>query len=181
MWQAWLCLERACKQDQRSGLILVSPLGSASPDRFDERQSQDERKQNPAGTCWEGGERESGSQEVPTEIANTTTRLICFFGQRGGSKGDKTFGLAGQARCACIRHCIRSPPLSLASLLLLLCFTSPALEFQQGLRLCWSGTHQWELLLPCKELGHLDSQFHSSVCSTAQGLLLEDIFEPQET
>lgn len=28
---------------------------------------------------------------------------------------------------------------------------------------------------------HLDSQFHMSVCSTAQGLLLEDIFEPRET
>lgn len=44
---------------------------------------------NPAGTCWEGGERESGRQEVPTEIANTTTRLFCFFGQHGESKGDK--------------------------------------------------------------------------------------------
>lgn len=88
--------------------------------------------ENPAGTCWEGGERESGRQEVPTEIANTTTRLICFFGQHGESKGDKH--LAWLARkdvpTSDTALTLLSLSLHLSRQLLLLCFSSPALAFQ---------------------------------------------------
>ena len=71
-----------CKQDLRSGLILASlwapgPLAVLALMKHDPRMKE---SKNPAGTCREGRERESGRQEVPTEIANTTTRLFCFLG-----------------------------------------------------------------------------------------------------
>lgn len=81
-------LETTYKQDQRSDLILVS-LWALSPLTVLALMKDDHRmkgSRNPAGTCWEGRERESGRQEVPTEIANTTTCLFCFLGSMANPK-----------------------------------------------------------------------------------------------
>lgn len=133
------------KQDQRSGLIFVSlwalhPLTVLALMKHDHETKE---SKNPAGTCWEGRERESGKQEVPTEIANTTTRLFCFLGSMVNPKVIN-FSLAGRRRCAHIGYC-PLPPHSVASLhlssqLLLLCFKSPAPELQRVSMLCWSET-----------------------------------------
>lgn len=115
MCQVSPCLETTYKQGQRSGLILASlwalrPLTVLALMKHDHRMKA---SKNPAGTCWEGREGESGRQEVPTEIANTTTRLVCFRGSTADPKVITIWlGWPGKMR----PHRIPRAPSSLASI-----------------------------------------------------------------
>lgn len=106
-------LETTYKQDQRSELILVSlwalrPLTVLALMKDDRRMKG---SKNPAGTCWEGRERESGRQEVPTEIANTATRLFCFLGSTANPKVINIW--LGWPDKMCPHRILRSPSLLL--------------------------------------------------------------------
>lgn len=189
------CLETTYKQDQRSGLILVSlwalhPLTVLALMKHDHRMKE---SKNPAGTCWEGRERESGRQEVPTEIANTTTCLFCFLGSMVNPKVINIWLGWPDKMCP---HQILHSPSSLASISAAL-KAAPSAVLQASIP--WASERiqallEWNtyvgIAAPLQRAGwpagllytrHLDNWFQISVCSTTQGLLLEDIFEPHET
>lgn len=90
---------------------------------------------NPAGTCQESRERESGRQEVPTEIANTTTRLFCFLGSTAIPKVTNIWLGWPDKMCP---HQILHSPSSLTSISaplrqpLLLCFRLPSCREHPG-------------------------------------------------
>lgn len=177
--------ETICKQNLRSGLILVSlwdpgPLTALALMKHDPRMKE---SKNPAGTCWEGRERESGRQEVPTEIANTTTCLFCFLGSTAIPKVINIWFGWPDKMCP---HQIPLSPSSLASISaplrqpLLLCFRSPSCREHPGSAGVKHIGRKSCFLAKRGPAGWAASG-QLSVWSTAQGFSLQDTSEPQAT